>query len=183
MKPRFLLTVVLFVVALLPHPANADWLPFSVKNGHITIEVKIGGQPAKAILDSGASSNLISKRFVKKYGQDFSTSGKVVAQGVNSTQKLQLYSNIPVSLFGTELTLHKVAAIMLLNADLILGSGFFRSGILQIDYPNSRLRFLPKKSVNLTNLKMSSRQCRQKVSPPTWAAGTIPAVVADSSVA
>ena len=72
---------------------------------------------------------------------------------------------------------------MSLNADLILGSGFFRSGILQIDYPNSRLRFLPKKAVNLTNLKMSSRQCRQKISPPTWAAGTIPAVLADSSVA
>ena len=66
MKPRFLLTVILFVVALLPNPANADWLPFLVKNGHITIEVKISGQPAKAILDSGASFNVISKSFVKK---------------------------------------------------------------------------------------------------------------------
>ena len=149
MESRLFLTVFLFVVALLPFPVHGSWLPFSLENGHIIIEVKIGDQEAKAILDSGAMSNLISKSFVRKHGQNFTTSGKSVSQGVNSTQKLQLYSNIPISLYGTDLVLDKVAAIWLSGADIILGSGFFRSGILQIDYPNSRLRFLHKKSVNL----------------------------------
>ena len=48
-----------------------------------------------------------------------------------------------------DLSLDRVAASSFRSADLILGSGIFRSGILQIDYPQSRLRFLDRKAIDL----------------------------------
>ncbi len=151
MKPG-ILTGFLSIVALslsLTATAFAEWVPFSIENGHIIIDVRIDDQPAKAMLDSGAMSNMISSRFAEKHGQSFHTAGKARTQGVNSVQRTQVYNNVPVSVFGSELLLDNVVSGSFRIADLIFGSGFFRSGILQLDYPNSRLRFLAKGSVDL----------------------------------
>lgn len=138
-----------FVFSSAATSASENWVPFSLQKGHITIDVEIAGEPAEAMLDSGAEANLISSRFVAKHGQDFNKSGKAKVIGVNATDTIQLYNNIPVSIYGVQVSLDKVAAIRFPGTDLILGSGFFRSGILQIDYPNSRLRFLDRNAVDL----------------------------------
>ncbi len=140
--------LVLFL-ALLPVPATADWLPFTLKDGYITFGVEIANQPAVAMLDSGAEGNMISSRFVRNYGQDFHRMGKVNARGINATEEIPLYGNIPVSIFGTDITLDYVAVGPFVRADLLLGSAFFNLGLLQIDYPGSRLRFLDRKAVDL----------------------------------
>lgn len=54
------------------------------------------------------------------------------------------------------------------GADLLSGASFFYSAIIQIDYPNSRLRRLSKKSVDLrkqTNVPM--KRARGSVFPAT----------------
>ena len=141
--------VLVTLLVFIPTTSNADWLPFSIEKGKIIIDVEISGQPAKAMLDSGAMGNLISSHFVEEYGQDFHKSGRAKSIGVNATRTIQLYNNIPVSLYGTHISLDKVAAAPLSSVDLILGINFFHVGILQIDYPNSRFRFLDRKSVDL----------------------------------
>ncbi|MEE4216496.1 MAG: retropepsin-like aspartic protease [Xanthomonadales bacterium] len=161
---RILCTALLCTVA--PVTLSADWLPFRLERGHIMVDVQVAGVPAEAMLDSGAMANMISNRFIEKHELEFARSGKVRAKGVNSVETIPLYNNVPLSIYGVDISLDKVAASSFRSADLILGSGFFRSGILQIDYPNSRLRFLDKKAVDLKkHANVSMRQASESLLP------------------
>ena len=141
-----ILTAVVFV--LFPGRSCAEWLPFSIERGHIYIDVEINGIPSKAILDSGSSVNMIDTGFLEQHGEDFHTAGKIRIEGVNSTELAQLYSNIPLSIYGVELTMNQVVARPLRRAEFLIGEGFFSEIIVQIDYPNSRLRFLSRGTID-----------------------------------
>ena len=141
--------VPMMCLAICNQSVQAQWQPFTLRNGNIVIDVEIDGHEASAILDSGASSHMISSAFVKKYGQDFTKLGKVDMKGVYGKRKLQVYSDIPVKLFGSDVQFYKVPEGLRNGADLLLGGAFFKGAIIQIDYPNSRLRRLSKQSVDL----------------------------------
>lgn len=127
----------------------ADWVPFELKNNHITIEVEINGRPVQAILDSGSNINMVSSSFVEKYGKNFRKMDKVRIKGINGSSRVQLYNNIPVKMFGVEFDLDRVAEGELGDSALLLSSEFFSNVILQIDFPNSRLKLFPKKAVDM----------------------------------
>ena len=151
-RPGFLfiyIMVPMMCLAICNQSAQAQWQPFTLRNGNIVIDVEIDGHQATAILDSGASSHMISGAFVRKYGQDFKQLRRVDVKGVYGKKKLQLYSDIPVKLFGVDVQLDRVPEGLRNGADLLLGGAFFQGAIIQIDYPNSRLRRLSKKSVDL----------------------------------
>lgn len=141
--------VLLLCLVMFSQTVQAQWQSFTLSNGNIVIDIEIDGHAARAILDSGASSHMISSTFVKKYGQDFTKLERIKVKGVYGKKKLQLYSNIPVNLFGTDVQLDKVLEGLGNGADLLLGGAFFQGAIIQIDYPNSRLRRLSQKSVDL----------------------------------
>ncbi|MBT3202940.1 MAG: hypothetical protein HOM14_08895 [Gammaproteobacteria bacterium] len=151
MKKILLLPITFLLITSLN--VQAEWLPFTLKNNHITIDIEFNGQPAKAILDSGASVNAVSALYVKKYNKGITTSEKINVEGVNSTQKRTLYSNIPLKLFGVEITLNKLVEVNLSGPAILLGAPFFNNFIVQIDYPNSRIQLLPKKSIDLDKFK------------------------------
>ena len=151
-RPGFLfiyIMVPMMCLVICNQSALAQWQPFTLRDGYIVIDVEIDGHEASAILDSGASSNMISSAFVRKYGQDFTKSGKVDTKGFYGKKKQQFYNNVPVKLFGVDVQFHSVPEVLRLGADLRLGGVFFQDIIIQIDYPNSRLRLLSKKSVDL----------------------------------
>ena len=151
-RPGFLFIHMIFpmmCLAICNQSVQAQWQPFTLSNGNIVINVEIDGHEASAILDSGASGHMISSAFVKKYGQDFTKLRKVEMKGVYGKRKIQLYSDIPVKLFGADAQLDKVPEGLRNGADLLLGGAFFQGAIIQIDYPNSRLRRLSKQSIDL----------------------------------
>jgi predicted aspartyl protease len=144
---------IIFILLITSINLHAEWLPFTLKNNHITIDIEFNGQPARAILDSGAESNAVSAFYVERYNDGIYTSGNVNVVGVNGTQKRSQYSNVPVKLFGAEFTLNKLVAFNLGGSAILLGAPFFKNLIVQIDYPNSRIQLLPKKSIDMNKFK------------------------------
>jgi len=76
---------------------------------------------------------MIRSDFVEKFGQDFTKSRKIKAKGVYGRQKLQVYNGIPLKLFGSDITLNDAAAVPNFGAELLIGGGFFRNAVVQID--------------------------------------------------
>ncbi|MBE9548813.1 MAG: aspartyl protease family protein [Proteobacteria bacterium] len=141
--------VCLLLLSLISQAAQAGWQPFTIVNGNLLIDIEIAGQPATAMLDSGSSLNLISSEFISRHGLDFKKSQKLKVRGVFGEQTIQTYNNIPVKLFGSQFELDNVASNVFSGPDLLLGGGIFKGVIVQIDYPNKRIRFLDKKAVNM----------------------------------
>ena len=149
LKKAFFLLFVFAQMCALSVAAQAAWQPFTLQNGFIVIDVEIDGHPARAILDSGASTNMINKRFIAEHGKDYIQSGKVRMQGVFGEEIVDVYTKIPLKLFGSDVSLNDAAVGELGDADLLIGGGLFNNIVVQIDYPKSQMRLLPKKAVNL----------------------------------
>ena len=149
MKPLAQLVTLICFLLLGGQIALANWQAFSLVNGNIIIDVEIEGQSVKAVLDSGATHHIISNEFVENYGQEFKESKTVREVGIYGERELQDYRQVPIKLFGYDVTLKDVATEQLDGFDLLLGGGFFSNVIVQIDYPNSRLRLLGKDAVDM----------------------------------
>jgi hypothetical protein len=109
--------------------------------------------PTKAILDSGSEINGVSQFIIEKFNKGVKQSGSIIVKGVNSTIKRPLYHNVPVNIFGKELTLDKLAGVNLGGRGLLLGKPFFEKVIVQIDYPKSMIRILPRDSLDMKQYK------------------------------
>ena len=148
-------------ILLIPNLQAVDWVPFELRNGHITIEIEFNGEPGTAVLDTGAEMNAVSGMMTHKYADDFSESKKIRVQGVNGIQERYTFSNIPVKIFGVELTMHKMVEMNLAGNAILLGAPFFQNFITQVDYPNQRMRILPRDAVDMkavANLNIKQRR-------------------------
>ncbi len=145
--------VVYFCLNFLCLSAHAQWLPFTLKNNHITFDIEFNGHPARAILDSGAAMNAVSEYYVEKYPEGITRTGRVVVKGINSSQKTSLYNRVPITLFGTDLVFDKLIGINIPGAAILLGAPFFQKFIVQIDFPNSRMQLFPKNSIDMDKFK------------------------------
>ena len=106
------------------------------------------------MLDSGSEINAVSPLFIDKYaGDDIKKAGTIRVKGVNAVMTRQKYSNVPVTIFGVDVIMDNLTEVGLGGHAILLGAPFFKNFIVQIDYPNTRLRVLPKKSVDLKKLK------------------------------
>lgn len=160
---------IVFVVILLlvSQSVLADWIPFEMKNNKITFNIEINGQAAVAVLDAGIPTrdsnnsdinlNMISQKFINKHQDVFKDLGKarsrslhkIRVEGVNGSFLAQMYNNVPVKVFGMDFSLDHTVAGNLVDADLLLGSYFFKNNILHIDFPNSKLQIFPKRSIDM----------------------------------
>ena len=146
MKPIKLL----FILSLLfTQHAFAQWLPFTLKNNHIIIKMKVNGQDVDAILDSGAEMNMIDAKFIKNHGKGIKKIGTVTVIGINSKARKNLYGHVPVNLFNTEFMLNRIVEGNLFGSSLLLGAPFFKGIVVQIDYPHNKLRLLPRRAVDM----------------------------------
>lgn len=139
----------LVLILFISSKTYADWIPFEFHNNHITIEIEVSGQKARATLDSGANINMIDRKFVEKFGQDYRRLDKIRIKGVNGSSLVQMYNNIPVKMFGGDFDLDNIVEGDLGDSTILLSSEFFSNVIVQFDFPNSRLQLFPKKAVDM----------------------------------
>ena len=154
-------TAALCCLALLwSHVANADvsdWIPFEIGSGHIRVPVTLNGEETWAILDSGARGNGISERFLSNNEGKYKRGAQVILAGVHGSRKVNLINGIDVGIFGANLRMGELMPVRTQSFDFIVGLPFFENYILQIDYPNQRLRAIDHKSFDLkphANVKM-----------------------------
>ncbi|NRA69037.1 MAG: retropepsin-like domain-containing protein [Pseudobacteriovorax sp.] len=119
-------------------------------DGAITIPVKVFDKPTTAIIDTGASKTLINRTFLTKNNFEISTSGKMKFGGAIKNERLDLLSELNLELFGANLNMRDIGIYE--NSELpsvILGLELFSHFVVQIDYPNSRMRLADRKSIDL----------------------------------
>ena len=145
----------LFLVSIfLPLIANAgvsNWVDFELVGGHVKIPIEINGNSGYAILDSGSQINGINENFISKYQLDLARGRKISVKGVYGTEKRQTYLSITAQLFGQALSFRSLVGASLGHFEnaILLGAPFFSDVILQIDYPNARLRIISKDTPNM----------------------------------
>jgi len=135
----------------------SPWIPFENANGHITIPVTINGEATTAMLDSGAFGNGIARSFLSRHEGGYTSGKKQRLRGVNGTYEVRLVNGIQIGMFGSEFELNEIMPLNLYTSDLLIGLPFFNNFILQIDYPNERLRIIQRDALDLkpmSNVKM-----------------------------
>jgi hypothetical protein len=151
----FVLFVYSFILAPFANAAVSAWVDFELIEGHVKIPVEIAGNTGYAILDSGAQLNGINSSFIFKHKLDLKKGKKINVKGVYGTQKRQTYSSVDVDILGQQLPFSSLTEISLGHFEnaLLLGAPFFAGFILQIDYPNERLRFLSRDALDMDEVK------------------------------
>lgn len=133
------------------------WIPFQHERGHITIPVTLNGEETTAILDSGASGNGISEAFLSRHEGEYQQGRAIVVTGVFGERRVRLADGIRIGMFGSEFRIDQLMPMKIGSFDLLIGLPFFENFIVQIDYPNSRLRLIDYESLKLrkvANVKM-----------------------------
>ncbi|WP_125783086.1 pepsin/retropepsin-like aspartic protease family protein [Pseudoalteromonas rubra] len=144
----FLITV---LISGITHAGVTPWIPFELDNGHIKVPVTVAGVESLAILDTGAQGNAINQNFIDHHKLDLAHHGNVKIQGVHDTERRKLYANVDVDLFGIKTKLSKLAGLRMGHPQnsLLIGSGFFNQFVIQIDYPNNRMRMVTHDVINV----------------------------------
>ncbi len=126
-----------------------EWTEFKVIDGLLIFDIELYGKPAKALLDSGSQLNMISLKAVKDNQKKVQRGKEITTSGAIGSETSDIYQNVPVTLFGIKTKLGKVSTIKKEYADIFLGLPFLNNFIIQVDYPNSRMRLLSRRNIDL----------------------------------
>lgn len=152
------LTITFCFIILISLPAFSavtPWLELKIENGHISIPITISGVETKAILDTGSQINALNRAFRNKHELSFGTGQNYKLRGVHGEETVNSFNQVPVNLFGAEMKLDGLADISLGHhtTGLLLGAGFLEQFVMQIDYPNKRIRFVTHGTLKMSKLQ------------------------------
>lgn len=128
-----------------------NWVDMEINNGHISIPVEISGIATRAILDTGSQANAVNRAFRNKHELEWGKGASVNIRGVHGTSRMATFNRVPVTMFGSTLNFDGLVEMPLGHHSngLLLGATFLDSFILQIDYPNQRIRFALHQDLDL----------------------------------
>ncbi len=131
------------------------WVEFKLEGGHIKMPITANGIEAYAILDTGSQLNAINNRFRKAHNLDLKTGNKIEVVGVYGKETRSTYNGLNVGMFGTEVKMDGLAGLNFGGSDvaILLGETFLEQFIVQIDYPNSRLRIVPHDTWDMSEIE------------------------------
>ena len=166
----FLFSLSLLVAANVFAKSATQWMPITVERGLVVIDVKINGHSAKAMLDTGAESNAVSKAFLETNSVKFRKGDPLVLTGVYGQEKANFVNGLEIELLGNKLAFDNLIPMSgNPRFDVILGMPFFHSLIVQLDYPNQKMRLASRDSINLkdfANVKLKSNESKSQLVTP-----------------
>jgi predicted aspartyl protease len=133
------------------------WTPIDISNGHVIIPITLNGEPARAMLDTGANANMVSQAFLDAHEGEFSKGQAVIVSGVNDQRRTAMANNLTLGIFGTEFEIDQLVPGYFSNFDMIIGLPFFELFVVQIDYPGQRMRIMDHAAIDMkkfANVKM-----------------------------
>lgn len=125
------------------------WQPIELHlERYIYLKGKVDGVPVDILLDSGAGMTVLDTAMAAKLGRE--SKGAMPAQGVGGTTTAGLVEGITIEVgeltlgpvVAATLDLGGIAARMGRGMPVILGKEVFQDLIVDLDYPNQRIRFL-----------------------------------------
>ena len=126
------------------------WQDVEIVNGLIIVDVDIAGVPAKALLDTGAAGMAINPSFLEENGIPFIKGREYFVVGANGIVKSHMIKEVDVTIFGKQFPLKNVGSFPgNRKFQMLIGLPFLKLMVVQIDYPNSKIRFLSRDSIDL----------------------------------
>ena len=151
---HFLFFITFLVTSHNAFSAVTQWTDFTLDNGHVFLPVTIEGIESRVMLDSGAQINSINRAFIGKHNLDLHKGRPVNVRGVYGVEKRTAYNNVDVEIFGTTFELDSLVETNLGHHSngLLLGAGFFNSFVVQLDYPQRKIRLVTRDSVDMSEV-------------------------------
>jgi len=123
-------------------PDERGWITFDNARGWIEFTVLVNDVPARAMLDSGADGNAVSSQLVERAGIDLNLADEVRVQGIYGQEIVPTTREFELRFGHATVPIRGATVLPMPSPDLILGVGLFQASVVQIDYPNRRIRFL-----------------------------------------
>ena len=117
------------------------WMQLTSDDGRLVIDAKVNQVPTKLMFDSGSSINAISAELAAQAGVAVNKSRSIAVRGAFDQTDVNLSGDFKLELGDSEVTLTGFP-IMQSSTDIILGRDIFQRMIVQVDYPNNRMRLL-----------------------------------------
>ena len=148
---RLLLTLSILLTPLASAASTSDWIPIMVKDGKLLVPSSFAGIEGYSIIDTGAHQSAINSRFLRKNNLLPDAADEVTVNGFFKKQKRRLHKNLPATLLGVETQFAHLHEVTLNSAktQLLIGGDFLAQFIFQFDYPNQRMRWLTRDTLDL----------------------------------
>ncbi len=160
---------------------DEGWSPINIDSGRLTVEAAIADQPTKAVLNLGSNVNAISRNFADEHGhllRRAMNGEEIRVTGASGTVfAVKPYINVPVSIMGYDTVLPELIPGGVSDAGLSLGEEFFDKAIVQLDFPNRRIRKLKRRAMKLKTL--ANVDARRAIA---WSGGLAIKVTLDGEV-
>lgn len=127
---------------------SSGWLPFEYFGGtRIFVRATVNGRPVLAMLDSGASSTVLDRRFASRLG--LSQAGDLTGQGAGGSTQYSVVKGLEVQLGDLGWNGGDAVAIDLSAVEkqvdhalpIVLGGELFRDAVVEIDFKRRRIAF------------------------------------------
>lgn len=145
----------------------SEWLPLEINRGHMIIDIEINGVPTKAMLDTGAENNGISRAFLEKNKIAHKQGYPIVLKGVYGEQKTHSVDGLELGLIGVDIPFNDLIPFAGNDRfDVILGMPLFHAFVFQFDYPQSRMRIASREAINIkeaANVSMKGNKSRSRL--------------------
>lgn len=136
-------------VTYAPGAASSGWLPLIDYPGVVAVDAEIAGRSAWVLVDSGAQTSVIDRRFAREMGLETALSPPMIAFGVNGAPQIGRSVGAPLrlgdltapGLRALELDLAGLPAFAGKTIRMIVGRDLLRAAILEIDFAERRLAF------------------------------------------
>ncbi|HKL50631.1 MAG TPA: aspartyl protease family protein [Wenzhouxiangellaceae bacterium] len=141
---RLLAFIILAHASLLvaQQPDEAAWMAFAEGESRPAVEVVINGKKTTALIDTSISANAISYQFAREAGIEPGPRSLSLPD-IQDGEQLPLSSTFTLELGGNPVELDSAVMIPAEDIGLIVGRPLLNALVVQIDYPNRRLRFMP----------------------------------------
>ena len=109
------------------------------KGGPLVVSGKLGGRPAKFVIDTGCNGFAVSKQFADKFLKRYHRRPAVVV-GISGSRRTVAAENVSGEIAGRQFRRVPLCIIRdVPEADAIIGTSFLKNYLVTIDYPNMKL--------------------------------------------
>lgn len=136
---------------------SGGWIDFQGSGGHVEFEVEVNGVPAGAILDTGADTAAVSASLAERAGIDLNQNRRVRIIGVHGQREVPTTGRFTLQFAGQPVEVGELPVVPAGGVDVVIGRSMFEWAVVQIDYPNDRIRFLRREAVDFKgNVKIKT---------------------------
>jgi hypothetical protein len=155
------------VLSLIGNGAVAqEWISVELQGGLVTFPVKIEDAEARAVLNTSAPHSSVDAAFARRLGLELGGKRQRIRSAFGGNALVPSEAELDIELFGAKVALRDTPALDHPEAALQLGAQFLEPFVVQLDYPRSRMRLLPRAALDLrkhANVKMRAAEgsCRR----------------------